>query len=420
MLDDSRDSRENYEKGLANHRIASRNYKLVLEKARALEGCASTIKDLYDGSAIASCAPSDKLQLTELFLHWDNIASTHFFVQPHLGPVVNGLMILYGIDKGNCFLPVLDQIKFNLVLIVLVWAHFLVGDAHNHPILQSSSELWYSFVMAWMESMDSETKFDAHMAYLDAYNTSEYGLTWFGSSAYKVIESKLYELEQALPPLQGDPRDLVHNCRVGNISVEELKEVGPNMALHFLLATERSNRLEKEEEVRRKEEIAQPERDAREAEKEDILMKEEYGWELQEVGRYQMRLEALAAGEEVSDDESEPEEDSAAPICGEGEEDGMEMDVYDEFLIPYGVDVAEIGWDSKMLQDLLAIDGDIPARPANAPRPKTGRTPWMADKDGVAFLIKEVEGFVDAFAGLVCKSSMSWVVMEEFGEVSSV
>ena len=228
VVDESPQTRT-YEEGIALHRRAYQNLKHVFAKVHCM--IKPPLQTIYDGTATADCAP-EEFQLTKLFKHFNDIARAGFFAQPHLGTDMNGLLILYGMGKSRCFILTLDHVRFNLFLIVYIWVTIVVGKEADFEQYYPSYDMRFSYLMAWLESMDPDNDFSSRMEFLNSWNASDHDLTCVVNNDRGKIKEALKKLENFLPPLQGDPATFIAQCRMKIITPAEFHRVGPAMALN--------------------------------------------------------------------------------------------------------------------------------------------------------------------------------------------
>jgi hypothetical protein len=119
-----------------------------------------SLKSIYDGTTTAPCA-SDDLQLVELFKNFNDIAHAGLFAHPtKLSFKANSLVFLYGLDVGHCFLISINQARYNLILIVFIWAATVLGKSEMVEGYKSSYDLRMSYMRAGLEMLDSGGCFD--------------------------------------------------------------------------------------------------------------------------------------------------------------------------------------------------------------------------------------------------------------------
>jgi hypothetical protein len=86
------------------------------------------------------------MQLEVLFEKFNDMARAGFVAHARHSYIKNFLMILYGLDKGRCFVLALGHPKYNLVIIVLLWAAARDGYASDYSVYNPSCDLRIAYV----------------------------------------------------------------------------------------------------------------------------------------------------------------------------------------------------------------------------------------------------------------------------------
>jgi hypothetical protein len=124
-----------FQEGLRRHRLAVANLDHIFSKVRTMNK--PDIRRIYDGTAKAPCAPS-MLQLQVLFENFNGMADAGFMAHGNLPWEVVALVVLYGLDRGRCFVLALNQPQINLILGTLFWAAKQAGhDGYFNDYKQS-------------------------------------------------------------------------------------------------------------------------------------------------------------------------------------------------------------------------------------------------------------------------------------------
>jgi hypothetical protein len=363
------------DEALVLHQRACNNLKHVFQKVRGMD--APTIETIYSGTASAPCAPSH-LQLVMLFKHFNEIANAHFVAHPSLSLDVNSIIILYGMDIGHCLQWSINMARYNLILMVLVWAGHALGKESWIQQFGPSRKLWESYIYAWLEMVRLDDNFGERLNFIKIWSESPYDLTWFSHFALKKMFNELKKFETDLPPHHEDPADLIDQCREGVITMAQFNEKGPAMALHYLLAKEMTSREEKREREELEREVRESAIELRAANLAWLRAERSAQLASQHTARMTARRQAILAGEDVSSSESDDSDFEITPESDDEEEDEMEVD--EEYPVPAGVSLTHLDWDGELLQALLNIDTSIPSRTRF--RGSTRGRPWHTSKMG--------------------------------------
>jgi hypothetical protein len=187
---------------------------------------------------------------------------------------------------------------------------------------EASSSLMYSYILAWLESISRPADFSDRGAFLDAWNSSKYDLTWFTKWFKVTMEGVLAELAYSKPPVAGDPTAFINMCSEKKILREEFERVGPAMAMHFLMEQQKKAKKEREDDM----------------------------------------------------------------LGNAMEKRGVEVDMdFDGDMpsIPGGVDLRRVPWHADWMQALLNIDKTIEV---SQDRPKSDRKEWISQQEGYDLL----------------------------------
>jgi len=257
-------------------------------------------------------------------------------------------------DKLYAFNKNLDQSRFNLSLGVFKWACALIGRLE--PEFEASKDLWFKYILAWVESLASNGSFVWRETYLKEWQHSAYDLTWFSKKFKGPMDAALRSLAATKPPVPGDPAEFLEKLKRDAYSEEEFARVGPAMAMHYLIAHEAKAKADKEEREEEERIAAKAAQDASEA-------------RLKELRNTDCDLEEMNL--EFSDEDEMDVDDGSVPP-------------------PEGVDLTRVPWDEPWMRALLNIDTGI-VGPNPGERPKSGRTPWIGDQEGHDLLTMKPE-----------------------------
>lgn len=131
------------------------------------------------------------------------------------------LIFYYGMNKLHAFNINKDPNQFDIVLAVFTLASKLTGNGkYDHLKYDPSEPLWHAFILAWIESITSrgEDDFTLRNKFFETWLESKYDLTWFSKSQKTRMIEVLKHLRAGRPPVEGDPRDFLLQCRRGEFS----------------------------------------------------------------------------------------------------------------------------------------------------------------------------------------------------------
>jgi len=279
---------------------------------------------MYDGTAVASCAPA-YLQLLLLFTHFNEIVHARFTTHSNLRNIVNAFILFYGMDKGLTFILKLDQCQFNHILIVIIWTAISAGNEANVQKYAGPGPMLLAYVAAWLEYMSSTDVFAARKKFLDEWIRSEHDILWFTASNVRRFREGVKKLQQQLGPATMDPVEYIKRC------TGDAAHIGPANALRTLLVQAKTAELEAKK--------------RRKCDKALEAMQGEFG--------------SLKTSDEMCSRDDEDNEDNEGGKAL-GTESHMDIDSRDELALPPGYDLTLVPCHNELLQALLSVDPTIP------------------------------------------------------------
>ncbi|KAH4992404.1 hypothetical protein HBI81_037060 [Parastagonospora nodorum] len=366
------------EEARALHQIADTNFRQIMAGARAVATETPSLRSVYLKSAKVYCAPAD-LGIKVLFKRFNDMARAKFVAHPSLDDELNALIFYYGFDKQHSFVTALDQSRINIALAIYTMASYAAGTYGDATDVDKAT-FWYSYSMAWIESLSPYNNFHRRTEFLANWRRSSYDLVWFGSADKRRMYDALTKLSAGKPPIEGSPLTFLTKCTNGEISEQEFLRVGPAMAIHFMIA----NCKKSGDNDRWAKKFA-----------EDYMR--DVVADAEEVAHKQ-RLNAHLARQR---EEDALLEEGELEVPEKEEEDDDEMDIDDTIDSgPDGVDLHCVNWDDEGIQALLNIDWTLAEN--TAPRPGSDRRGWIDAKDAYRILISEGDDLAAALKKALC------------------
>lgn len=254
----------------------------------------------------------------------------------------------------------IPNIRYNIILMTFLSALDEAGDCANPYV--NNAELvpfWRAYLDAWFEALVPPKHFFKRMEFLELWKNSEYDLISFSSYNKNKIDAALRSMKKKMPNFpHGKANRFLERCQTGTIPLEEIKNKGLGMALHFVwdnisLAREFGDHQEQ---------IAQ-----RAASKKAELAREK-----------QERRDALR---EINPSVKFEKEDEVATSNDAVAADGPALDL------------TLVNWNDEVLSGLCNVDPsiDIGRKPQLSKRPEVKRQFWMPQKDAVNLLWTNVD-----------------------------
>ena len=192
-----------------------------------------TIEQLLTGASLPfKKSMPDDLRLEFLFEHYDLLKASDFRVQKgkqHFD--ISRLLFYFQIDSTHSFSSSFDQIRYNLVLMVLLICSPDAAVAHN---VQASHDFRGAFILAWIEGLQSCGVCTFREQFLQLWANSPYDFIEFGSAQRTLLKNALSELKKKMPSPVMTPEKFWE----GGISQKEWEEWGPKLALQWCFAEE--------------------------------------------------------------------------------------------------------------------------------------------------------------------------------------
>ncbi|KAF1917610.1 hypothetical protein BDU57DRAFT_537267 [Ampelomyces quisqualis] len=351
-----------FEEAMQLHRRAAANLDHVCSKIRNVSTKPS-LSAIYSSDYDVECAPRE-FNRSMLLQNFNDIAHANFVAHPDLPITLNSLIFYYGIDTCHTWNQNLNQSRLNLIFASLTWASELAGVKYDQRF-DASKHIWYSFVLAWVESLTPNGKFAQRANFLKDWSSSKFDLTWFFKSEKVQTRQLLQELVANVEPLDGNLMEWLHACGNGSVSEKEFQRAGPAMTVRFIMAQELQAKADKK-------------------------MKE--GLEKAQQVMFDA-ADAMTLDEGVQDEtEVHTGDEEGGGEEHVAEEEQMNIDA-DFPPIPPKIDLARVNWASSTMQALLNIDKTIPWTPRD--RPKSYQRPWIRIEQAYAALLTNDDTLAD-------------------------
>ncbi|KAJ4350348.1 uncharacterized protein N0V89_008969 [Didymosphaeria variabile] len=282
-----------------------------------------------------------------------------------IDPEVNKGIFFLNCDLQHSFSHWLPNIRYNVIVMTYLWALDVAGcideELCNVPDVYW---FWKSFIEAWVASLKPDSTFHKQKVFLDVWESSNLDLILFRHKNTEKIKIYLAQLKEKMPKVPfEDARKFIELCDSGSITMDELKQVGPTYALHFVLA----NIQEATEFDNYMAHIARE----RAEEKAQLVEKAR-------VDQAIRRASADDHGMDVDDDDDFkdvhfPEDDDEDEDMGEASP---------------ALDVSRVDWDDEVLRGLLNVhpSTDISVKLVKEQRPRTSRQPWITEEKAMEII----------------------------------
>ncbi|KAF1848816.1 uncharacterized protein K460DRAFT_404083 [Cucurbitaria berberidis CBS 394.84] len=223
------------------HSKAQLHFRIKLEKVKKRNPCPDiTIYEFYfdrEKSSVKN-VPHD-LQLEFYFANYNAFTESGFQPQRDRNFDIVRAIWYYNLDHRHSFSRHFQGIRYNIILMVFLWAGRILESGTVDGICDDEcGTFWYTYICAWMESLDNPTEFTKRDAFINVWVKSKYDLITFPRTYLQRIKKLVGTIKEMVTSTKFPPSEFIARCEDHSIDEALFAKEGFILALKWALTKE--------------------------------------------------------------------------------------------------------------------------------------------------------------------------------------
>jgi hypothetical protein len=160
------------------------------------------IEDLYRGyDETVYISIPNRTHLSDLFTNFNEMARIGFTAHSSNSPAINQTIFYFGLDGGNTFTMHYDVLRWNVVVMVYIWASKLMNRNVDSFCTKEAQDFVTAFFRAWKEEISLAPDCTFRQKFLKIWQASNLDFIEFHNNIHTNMHKVIRKLFDKKPPL---------------------------------------------------------------------------------------------------------------------------------------------------------------------------------------------------------------------------